>query len=199
MLFGELKQHQVTAADAVRCFTAYPAAAQRTTLAPGLGELAAILAHSCDREGGSDRRAAVPAAQRTVTALVSQTPSAVVLVCQSAGYLQQRAAELQQSGFTAADVAALAWVRSELLWTDGAARVASRAAVLQQELGLTAAEVVSLAKRRPRWLDSNADTLRERAAALAEVSRMVLGSQRLHAWVGHPPGLAWCQPPPRLW
>ena len=199
VLFGELKQHQVAAALAAQCLMAVPFAADISTLTPGLAELAAILAHSQDREGGSGRRAAVPAAQRTVAALLSKIPSALRLVCQSAGYLQQRATELQQAGFTAADVAALAWVRSELLWTDGAARVASRAAVLQQELGLTAAEVVSLAKRRPRWLDSNADTLRERAAALAEVSRMVLGSQRLHAWVGHPPGLAWCQPPPRLW
>ena len=95
------------------------------------------------------------------------------LVCQRAGYLQQRAAKLQQLGLTPAEVAALAWRLPELLLTDTAARVASKAAVLQQELGLPAAEVVGLVtKGKPSWLTSSVTTLRERALALAGVSRV---------------------------
>ncbi len=170
MLFGELLWGGLTAASAAQCFVTSPAAATPTSFAPGLAELAAILAHSEDRQGRQGRKAAVPAAQRTVAALLSSKPSAVLLVCQGVGYLQQRAADLQQAGFSAADVAALVWTQPDLLWTDAAAKLASRAAVLQQELGLTATEVVSLAARqKPRWLASSVATVRERAAALAEV------------------------------
>ena len=173
VLFGELQEHKVPAAVAVACFAAYPQAAERTTLAAGLAEAAVILAHSEDRDSSlGGRTAKVPAAQRTAAALLSKKPSAVKLVCQRAGHLQQRAVELQQLGLTAADVAALVWGQSEVLWTDAAARVASRAVVLQQELGMPAAEVVAMvAKGKPTWLTSSVTTLRERAAALAEVSK----------------------------
>ena len=175
MLFRQLLGAGLTAADAAQCFTVYCYAAKCTTLAPGLAKLAAILAHSEDRDsslGGTVAK--VPAAQRSVAALLSQTPSAVMLVCQKTGYLQQRATELQRLGLTAAQVAALAWDLPEVLWTDTAARVASRAAVLQQELGLPAAEVVALVpKGKPSWLASSVATLQDRAAALAEVSKCV--------------------------
>ena len=174
VLFGQLQGAGVTAAAAAACFRCYPKAADRTTLAPGLAEAAVILAHSEDRDSSlGGRTAKVPAAQRTAAALLSKKPSAVKLVCQRAGYLQQRAAELQPLGLTAADVAALVWGQPEVLWTDAAARVASRAVVLQQELGLPAAEVVALVvKRKPSWLTSSIVTLQERAAALAEVSKL---------------------------
>jgi len=172
VLFGQLLGAGLVAEAAAQCFAAYTEAAQRTTLAPGLAELADILAHSQDRDsslGGPVPK--VPAAQRTVAALLSKRPNAVHLVCQSASYLQQRAAELQQAGFTAAQVAATAWVQPELLCTDSVARVANKAEVVQQELGLSAMQVVSLvAKRRPGWISCSVDTLRERAAAVAEVS-----------------------------
>ncbi len=172
VLFGQLLGAGLTAAGAAQCLAAYPAAADRTTLAPGLAELAAILAHSQDRDsslGGPVPK--VPAAQRTVAALLTQTPSAAQLVCQRAGYLRQQATELQLVGYTAAQVAELAWGLPELLWADVAANLASVAAVPQQELGLAAAQVVSLAaKRRLGWISCSPDTLRERAAALAEVS-----------------------------
>ena len=172
VLFGQLLGAGVTAAAAAQCLCFFPPAAQCTSFAPGLAELAAILAHSQDREGGRASKVVVPAAQRSVAALLTQGPSALALVCNSAGYLQRRAAELQQAGYTPADVAALAWERHEALCTDAAAKLASRAAMLQQELGLPAEEVVSLAaKRKPAWLNSSVDTLQERAAALAEVSR----------------------------
>ena len=171
VLFGELMGAGLAAEQAAQCFIKYPQAAHSGSFAAGLAELAAILAHSQDRDsslGGPQPR--VPAAQRTVAALLQQTPSAVQLMSNAAGYLQQRAAELQQAGFTPADVAALAWDRPELLLTDSAARVARAAAVLQQELSLTAAEVVSLvAKGKPSWVKSSSGTLRERAVALAEV------------------------------
>ena len=171
VLFGQLLGAGVTAAEAAQCFVMFQYAANCTTLAAGLAEAAAILAHSEDRDSSLGGPVAqVPAAQRTVAALLSKKPGAVKLVGQSAGYLQQRAAELQQLGLSAAEVAALAWDRPVVLCSDTAARVASRAAVLQQELGLPAAQVVSLAARRkPSWLSSSVDTLRERAAALAEV------------------------------
>ena len=167
-LFGELMGVGLAAEQAVQCFIKYPEAAVVSSFAAGLAELAAILAHSQD--SSKTKQPKVPAAERTAAALLQQTPSAVRLVCNAAGYLQQRAAELQQVGFTPAQVAALAWQQPELLRTDSAAKVAKAAAVLQQELGLTAAEVVSLvASRKPRWLTNSSGTLRERAAALAEV------------------------------
>ncbi|PRW05914.1 hypothetical protein C2E21_9412 [Chlorella sorokiniana] len=170
VLFGELLGAGLTAAAAAQCFIRRPAAARSTTLAPGLAELPAILAHSEDRDSSLGGRVAkVPAAQRTVAVLLTKTPSAVQLVCQRAGYLQQRAAELQQVGFTAADVAALAWDLPELLTVNATANVASRAAVLQHELGLPPAQVVSLvASRKPGWLSSSVIALQEGAAALAE-------------------------------
>ncbi|KAI7837663.1 hypothetical protein COHA_008525 [Chlorella ohadii] len=169
VLFGQLLGAGLTAADAAACLMVHSKAAQCTTLAPGLAELAAILAHSQDRQGRQGMRAAVPAAQRTVAALLSSKPSAVLVVCQGAGYLQQRASELQQAGFTPADVAALAWWRPELLHRDAAAKLTSRGAVLQQELGLTAAQVISLvASRKPSWLTSSESTLQARAAALVQ-------------------------------
>lgn len=153
-----------------------PPAAGTTTFGPGLAELAAILAHSEDRDSSlGSRKARVPAAQRTVAALLSLAPTAVQLVCQRAGYLQQRAAELQQLGLTAAEVAvaALALRLPELLLTDTAAKLASRAAVVHQELGLPVAEVVGLVtKGKPSWLPSSVTTLRERALALAGVSKV---------------------------
>ncbi len=188
VLFGQLLGAGLTAADAAACLMVHSKAAQCTTLAPGLAELAAILAHSQDRQGRQGMRAAVPAAQRTVAALLSSKPSAVLVVCQGAGYLQQRASELQQAGFTPADVAALAWWRPELLHRDAAAKLTSRGAVLQQELGLTAAQVISLvASRKPSWLTSSESTLPARAAALVEVSG--IGSLFLGVHV-----VIYCQP-----
>ena len=171
VLFGELVGAGLTAEQAAQRFIKYPATAHSISFAAGLVELAAILEHSQDRDSSlGGRQPSVPAAQRTVAALLQQTPSAVRLVGQRAGYLQQRAAELQQAGFTTAQVAALAWQQPDLLWTDSVAKVARAAAVLQQELGLTAAEVVSLvAKGKPAWLSCSSNTLGERAAALAEV------------------------------
>ncbi len=171
VLFGELMAVGLTAADAAQCFATFIDAANCTTLAPGLAELAAILAHSEDRDRSLGGAAPNVPALRTVAALLTQSPGAVLLVCQSGGYLQQRAAELQQAGMSAAQVAALAWRQPELLCTDSAARVANKVAVVQQELGLSTPLLVSLvAKRRPAWLSSSVDTLRERAAALAEVN-----------------------------
>ncbi|PRW05885.1 hypothetical protein C2E21_9406 [Chlorella sorokiniana] len=138
VLFGELLEAGLTAAAAARCFGSFIAAANPTTLAPGLAELAAILAHSEDR-ASSPGPQPVAAAQRTVAALLTQTPGAVRLVCQRAGYLQQQAAELQQAGYSAAEVAAFAWEQPQLLCISGAARLADLAAVLQEELGVTAA------------------------------------------------------------
>ncbi|PRW05900.1 acetolactate synthase isoform A [Chlorella sorokiniana] len=169
VLFGELLGSGVTAPAAAQCFVAYPKAAETTTLAPGLAELAAILAHSEEKQGGKGRKAAYLAVHRTVAALLTKIPNAVMLVCQRAGYLQQRAAELQQAGFTATDVAALAWQRSELLQRDGAAKLASTAAIVQQELGLPRAQVVSMATRTSAtWLLSSEETVRARAAAMAQ-------------------------------
>ena len=172
MLFGQLLGAGLTAAEAALCFMALPSAALYTTLAPGLAELAAILAHSEDRDSSlGGRTAKVPAAQRTVAALLSQSPSAVRLVCHRAGYLQQCAAELQQGGYTAAQVAAVAWVQPALLRTAAAAKVADVAAVLQQELGMAAAAVESLvvARHPPRWLANDGAVVQVRAAALAKV------------------------------
>ena len=149
VLIGELMGAGLAAEEAAQCFIKFPEAAVVNSFAAGLAELAAILAHSQDRDsrlGGT--RPKVPAPQRTAATLLQQTPSAVMLVCNAAGYLQQNAAELQQVGFTPADVAALAWDRPELLSRDAAGNMARAAAVLQQELGLTAAETVSLVARR---------------------------------------------------
>ncbi|PRW05909.1 RNA polymerase sigma factor [Chlorella sorokiniana] len=170
VLFGELLGAGVTAPAVAQCIATYPGAAETTTLAPCLGEAAAILAHSEDRDSSLGGPAAkVPAAQRTVAALLTKIPSAVRLVCQRAGYLQQRAAELQQAGFTTADVAALAWQQPEMLITNAAVKLACTSAVVQQELGLPAAAVVSLATHTAaRWLLASGETVRARAAALAQ-------------------------------
>ncbi len=183
VLFGELLAAGLTPTAAAQCFKRNAMAAKFTSCAAGLAELAAILAHSEDRLGGQGRRAAVPAAQCTVAALLTSKPSIVHLVCQGTGYLQQREADLQRVGFRPAQVAELAWWRPELFWTDAAAKLDSKAAVLQQELGLTKDDVVSMvASRKPSWLASSVSTIQERAAALAEVREAAL--QRA--------GLAWC-------
>ncbi|KAI7837672.1 hypothetical protein COHA_008533 [Chlorella ohadii] len=169
VLFGQLMAAGLAAAAAAQCFVRYPTGAKSTTFAPGLAELAAILANSQDRQSGQGRRVAVPAAQRTVAALLTRSPSAVQLVCFAAGSLQQRAAVVQQAGFTPAQVADQAWFCPELLGRDASAKVSGAAAVLQQELGLPFHQACSLAARsNVTWLIASSETQQARAAALAE-------------------------------
>ena len=134
----------------------------------------AILAHSQDWDGTACGRKSVPAAQRTVSALLGKQPSAVTLVC--AGYLRRRAAQRQQAD---ADVAALARERPQLLRVDGAAEVASSAAELQQA-GCTAAQVAAMAWERPQllltwrpWLESGLSCHAASPAKVAEAWAVV--------------------------
>ena len=167
-LFRQLLGEGLAVDAAVRCFASFPPAAGAVSFEDGLEELAALLALSRDWEGG--RTPKVPAAQRTVAALLADKPSAIRLVASSPGYITQRSLQLQQEGFLPADVAALAWCQPELLATNAVRRLQRAAAVLEQELGLAPEDVVGLvASRKPGWLTSSEDTLRSRAAALAEV------------------------------
>lgn len=168
LLFRQLLAAGVAAEAAVRCLTSFPPAARARSFEDGLGELASLLALSRDWEGS--RPAKVPAAQRTVAALLADKPSAVRLVATSPGYLRQRSLQLQQEGFLPADVAALAWCQPELLATNAVWLLQRATAVLGAELGLAPEDVAGLAaSRKPGWLTSSADTLRLRAAALAQV------------------------------
>ena len=110
------------------------------------------------------------AGQRTVAALLRQTPSAVQLVAVSEGKLQQKAEGLVALGCMRAAIAKLAWRQPEFLsLEDAAARLKDVMVVLRDELGLAADEVLELASKAPGWLSSNLGTLRERAVALAQV------------------------------
>ena len=157
----------LTAAEAARCFAAYCQAAEVTSFAPGIAELAASLAHGQNSSMG--QQAAVPAEARTVAGLLRRNPGAVRLLCMKPGQLQRRSDELLQVGFTPADVAWIAWHRPELLWRDSAKQVQLVVAVLCQELGLEAQQALGLAKQAPSWLDCSIGTLRERAQGLCEV------------------------------
>ncbi|KAI7836218.1 hypothetical protein COHA_009899 [Chlorella ohadii] len=194
VLFGQLMAVGLTAEAAAMCFAAYPPAAHCTTYAPGLAEMADILAHSENREGSPGKPAAQPAAQRTVAALLTHSPRALQLVSWRAKYLQRRAAELQQAGYTAGQVAAVAWEHPVLFGVDTAGKMAADAAVLQQELGLKTAQLDSLSARRPpRWRTASSETVRTRAAALAKA----FGREAAAAAFMHQPEVLSC--PPALW
>ena len=159
----------LTAAEVARCFVAQPQLARVNSLSSGLAELAAILVHS--RHGSSaGPKPKVPAAQRTAAALLRRTPSAVQLVAYKAGHLQQQAAALERLGCLPAEVAGLVWRRPELLGINITERVEPAVALVCEELGLSAAEVMrAVVSQQPTWLTSNHDTLRARIQALKQV------------------------------
>ena len=174
---GQLRAAGLTVEAAVSCLLALPAEGGYRSFEDGLAELADILAHSADRESShGGRKPAVPAAQRTTAALLTLKPAVIRLVLNKAGHLQQCSQQLQQAGWSAAEVAALVWYRPSFLASDSVQRLQQAIGVLVQQLGLTPAEVVgAVISIKPSWLTSSIDTLGRRAAALAEVRLHLAG------------------------
>jgi hypothetical protein len=181
-LFSELLSCGLTAAEAARCFVALPAAVQSLHLAGSIAVVDEILSHSQDSDRGVKPK--VPAAERTAAAVLRADPSFVQILRLDATKLRQQCDGLVSLGCSPAAVAKLLW-RSSALFTraDYVAQLEQAADVLHDELGLAPETVLELvATKAPSWLTSSQDTLRQRAAALAEV-----GAPRLAA--AHEPTL----------
>ncbi|KAI3427374.1 hypothetical protein D9Q98_010290 [Chlorella vulgaris] len=167
-LFSELLSSGLTAAEAARCFVALPAAVQSLSLAGSIAVVDEILSHSQDSDRGVKPK--VPAAERTVAAVLRADPSFVQILRLDATKLRRQCDGLVSPGCSPAAVAKLLW-RSSALFTraDYVAQLEQAADVLHDELGLAPETVLELvATKAPSWLTSKQDTLRQRAAALAE-------------------------------
>jgi hypothetical protein len=168
-LFSELMSSGLTAAEAARCFVAHPTAVQCISLSGSIEVVDEILSHSQDSNRGVKPK--VPAAQRTAAAMLRTDPSAVQILYVDATKLRRQRDRLVVLGCSPAAVAKLLWSLPTLFAkADSVAQLEQAADVLHDELGLAPETVLELvASKAPRWLTSNQDTLRQRAAALAEV------------------------------
>ena len=167
VLFKQLMDSGLTAAEAAPCFRYDPTAAETGSFAAGIAELAALLGRG--RSSRKGPQAAVAPEAWTVAGLLRRVPSAVKLVCGSAGWLQGRSVGLQQLGYEPADVAWVAWHRPELLARDAAKLMQQAKAVLCQEMGLQPEQALQALKRGPRWLTCSSSTLLERVQAMRKV------------------------------
>ncbi|KAI3432770.1 hypothetical protein D9Q98_004310 [Chlorella vulgaris] len=167
-LFSELMSSGLTAAEAARCFVAHPTAVQCISLSGSIEVVDEILSHSQDSNRGVKPK--VPAAQRTAAAMLRTDPSAVQILFVDATKLRRQRDRLVVLGCSPAAVAKLLWSLPTLFAkADSVAQLEQAADVLHDELGLAPETVLELvASKAPRWLTSNQDTLRQRAAALAE-------------------------------
>jgi hypothetical protein len=129
-----------------------------------------ILSHSQDSDRGPKPK--VPAAQRTAGAMLRTDPSSLQITQLEASKLRQQFDRLVVMGCSPAAVAKLLWSSPPLFCStaDSVAQLEQAADVLHHELGLDPETTVELvAYKAPSWMNSSQDTLRRRAAALAQV------------------------------
>ncbi|KAI3427364.1 hypothetical protein D9Q98_010280 [Chlorella vulgaris] len=168
-LFSELMNGGLTAAEAACCFIAYPAAVRYVSFASTIAVLDEILSHSQDSNRGAEPK--VPAAERTAAAMLRADPSSVKIIRLDATKLCGQRDRLLVLGCSPAAVAKLLWSSPSLLClnANSVAQLEQAADVLHDELGLAPETVLELvASKAPGWLTYSQDTLRRRAAALAE-------------------------------
>ncbi|KAL4853006.1 Cell division control protein 6 [Chlorella vulgaris] len=168
-LFSELMSSGLTAAEAARCFVAVPQAARYISFAGSIAVVDEILVHSQDSNRGAKPK--VPAAERTAAAMLRADPSSVQIIRLDATKLRRQCDRLVTLGCSPAAVAKLLWRWPSLLCctADSVAQLEQAADVLHDELGLAPEMVLELvASNAPSWMNSSQDTLRRRAAALAE-------------------------------
>jgi hypothetical protein len=168
-LFSQLMSSGLTAAEAARCFEAWPEAARYLSFAGSTAVVDGILSHSQDSNRGPKPK--VPAAQRTAAAMLRADPSSVQLLQVDGTKLRRKSDGLLVLGCSSKAVAKLLWSLPSLFWkADSVAQPEQAADVLHNELGLAPEAVLELvASNAPGWLTNSQDTLRRRAAALAEV------------------------------
>ncbi|KAI3427367.1 hypothetical protein D9Q98_010283 [Chlorella vulgaris] len=167
-LFSELMSSGLTAAEAARCFVAVPIAARYISFAGSIAVVDEILSHGQDSARGAKLK--VSAAERTAAAMLRADPSSVQIVLTDATKLRHQRDRLLLLGCSHAAVAKLMW-RSSALFTraDSVAQLEQAADVLHDELGLAPGTVLEqVVVKAPSWMNSSQDTLRRRAAALAE-------------------------------
>jgi hypothetical protein len=175
-LFSELMSSGLTAAEAARCFVAVPIAARYISFAGSIAVVDEILSHGQDSARGAKPKVSAP--ERTAAAMLRADPSSVQIVLTDATKLRQQCDRLLLLGCSHAAVAKLMWRLSALFTrADSVAQLEQAADVLHDELGLAPGTVLEqVVVKAPSWMNSSQDTLRRRAAALAEV-----GAPRLAA------------------
>jgi hypothetical protein len=175
-LFSELMSSGLTAAEAASCFVAVPQAARNSSFGGSIAVVDEILSHSQDSNRGVKPK--VPAAERTAAAMLRADPSSVHILRMDATKLRQQCDGLVLLSCSPAAVAKLLWLLPALFANaDSVAQLEQAADVLHDELGLAPETVLEqVVVKAPSWMNSSQDTLRRRAAALAEV-----GSPRLAA------------------
>jgi hypothetical protein len=177
--FSELMSSGLTAAEAAHCFIAYTAAARFISFRGSIAVVDEILSHSQDSNRGVKPK--VPAAERTAAAMLRADPSSVQIIHLDATKLRRQCDRLVTLGCSSAAVAKLLWYLPSLLCSNpnSVAQLEQAADVLHDELGLAPEAVLELvATQAPSWTNSSSDTLRRRAAALAEVGAPQLAAAR---------------------
>ncbi|KAI3427369.1 hypothetical protein D9Q98_010285 [Chlorella vulgaris] len=167
-LFSELMSSGLTAAEAARCFVAFPQAARCISFGGSIAVVDEILSHSQDSNRGVKPKA--PAAERTAAAMLRAGPNSVQILRLDATKLRHQCDRLVTLSCSLAAVAKLLWKSPALFASaDSVAQLEQAAEVLHDELGLAPETVLKLAaSNAPSWMTSSQDTLRRRAAALAE-------------------------------
>ncbi|KAI3427370.1 hypothetical protein D9Q98_010286 [Chlorella vulgaris] len=167
-LFSELMSSGLKAAEAASCFVAVPQAERNSSFGGSIAVVDEILSHSQDSNRGVKPK--VPAAERTAAAMLRADPSSVHIVRMDATKLRQQCDGLVLLGCSPAAVAKLLWLLPALFANaNSVAQLEQAADVLHDELGLAPETVLEqVVVKAPSWMNSSQDTLRRRAAALAE-------------------------------
>jgi hypothetical protein len=169
-LFSELMSSGLTAAEAAQCFIAHPTAVQCLSYAGSIAVVDEVLSHSQHSNRGVKPK--VPAAERTAAAMLRAYPGSVLILQVDAIKLRWQCDWLVVLGCSPAAVAKLLWSSPALLrcTADSVAQLQRAADILHSELGMAPGIGLELVvSKAPSWLNSSRDTLRRRAAALAEV------------------------------
>ncbi|KAI3427365.1 hypothetical protein D9Q98_010281 [Chlorella vulgaris] len=168
-LFSEVMSSGLTAAEAARCVVGYPTIVKYISFGGTIAVVDEILSHSQDSNRGVKPK--VPAAERTAAAMLRADPSSVQILWSDAAKLRRQFDQLVSLGCSPAAIAKLLWSSPSLLCSNAnsVAQLEQAADVLHDELGLAPETVLELvASKAPGWLTYSQDTLRRRAAALAE-------------------------------
>jgi hypothetical protein len=186
-LFSELMSTGLTAAEVARCFVAYAKAAQSISFAGSIAAVDEILSHSQDSNRGPKSK--VPATERTAATMLRADPSSVRILVAGATKLRRQSDRLVVLGCSREAVAKLLWSSPSLLGkADSVAHLDHVADVLHDELGLASKKVLELvASRAPGWTTNSQDTLRRRAAVLAEVGASRVAAADESSWLVRQP------------
>ncbi|KAL4426245.1 hypothetical protein ABPG77_009860 [Micractinium sp. CCAP 211/92] len=164
VLFGQLQGLGLTAAEAARCFEVKPLAATSPSFAPAIGVLAELFAAGSKSSG---------LAEQLVGSFLLRQPAAAGLLKYGTETLQERIDSMLGLGLSKAQLVAAARQTWAVLKASPA-RLAALGGVLQQELGGGRELCAKLLRRVPRLAASSLETVRLRAQALVQASRLAM-------------------------